>query len=136
MKISYNWLKNYIDTTLSADKVAVMLTDCGLEVESTEKFQSLKGGLEGLIIAEVKSKEKHPDADRLSITTVDVGIENPLHIVCGAPNVEVGQKVVVAMVGAVLYPTKGESFEIKKSKIRGQLSEGMICAEDEIGLGN
>ncbi|MEO6884588.1 MAG: YtpR family tRNA-binding protein, partial [Bacteroidia bacterium] len=133
MKISYNWLKNYIDTNLPAEEVAKMLTDCGLEVESSEKFQSLKGGLEGLVIGQVKTKDKHPDADRLSITTVDIGAENVLHIVCGASNVEAGQKVVVATIGAILYPTTGESFEIKKSKIRGQLSEGMICAEDEIG---
>ena len=136
MKISYNWLKEYIDIDLPASEVAEMLTFCGLEVESIETFESIKGGLNGLVIGEVITKEKHPDADKLSLTTVNVGTENLLQIVCGAPNVAAGQKVIVAMVGAKLYPTEGESFEIKKSKIRGAVSEGMICAEDEIGLGH
>jgi phenylalanyl-tRNA synthetase beta chain len=135
MKISYNWLKQYIDLKLSPDETAALLTDCGLEVESIEKFQSIKGGLEGLVIGEVKEREKHPDADRLSVTKVDVGAAELLNIVCGAPNVEAGQKVVVAVVGATVHPLSGEPFQIKKSKIRGALSEGMICAEDEIGLG-
>lgn len=135
MKISYNWLKEYIDVDLPAQEVAEMLTFCGLEVESIEPFDSIKGGLNGLVVGEVITKEKHPDADKLSITTVNVGAENLLSIVCGAPNVAAGQKVIVALIGAMLYPTEGEPFEIKKSKIRGQLSEGMICAEDEIGLG-
>ena len=135
MKISYNWLKQYITTTKSADEIAVLLTDCGLEVESVEPFQSMKGGLLGLVIGEVITKEKHPDADKLSITTVNVGGAELLNIVCGAPNVAAGQKVIVAMVGARLFPTEGEPFEIKKSKIRGAVSEGMICAEDEIGMG-
>ncbi len=135
MKISYNWLKNYIKTDLSAVEAGTFLTNCGLEVESIEKFESIKGGLDGLVIAEVKTKVKHPDADRLSITTVDIGTGTLLTIVCGASNVAVGQKVVIATIGAMLYPSIGEPFEIKKSKIRGQLSEGMICAEDEIGLG-
>lgn len=135
MKIAYNWLKKYIDTDLTAEKTGELLTDCGLEVESIEKFETIKGGLQGVIIGEVKTKEKHPDADRLSVTTVDIGSGTPLHIVCGATNVAAGQKVVVATIGATLYPSSGEPFEIKKSKIRGQLSEGMICAEDEIGLG-
>ena len=135
MKISYNWLKNYIKTELSSAEVAQLLTNCGLEVEGIEKYESVKGGLEGLIIGEVKSKEKHPDADKLSITKVNVGGTELLNIVCGAPNVATGQKVLVAMIGAKLYPTTGEPFEIKKSKIRGAASEGMICAEDEIGLG-
>ncbi len=135
MKISYNWLKAYINCDKSADEVAVLLTDCGLEVESVEPFQSLKGGLQGLVIGEVITKEKHPDADKLSVTTVNVGHAELLNIVCGAPNVAAGQKVIVALVGAKLYPTEGESFEIKKSKIRGAVSEGMICAEDEIGMG-
>lgn len=134
MKISYNWLKNYIKTDLHPDKVAQILTDTGLEVESVEKIQTVKGGLEGLVVGEVLTKVKHPDADRLNLTTVNVGAEVPLHIVCGAANVEVGQKVVVATIGTTLY-NGDDSFEIKKSKIRGQLSEGMICAEDEIGLG-
>lgn len=134
MKISYSWLKNYIDIDMDATKVAQILTDCGLEVEGVEKIQTVKGGLEGLVIGEILTKDKHPDADRLNITTVNVGEETPLHIVCGAPNVDVGQKVVVATIGTTLYSGE-DSFKIKKSKIRGQLSEGMICAEDEIGLG-
>lgn len=136
MKISYNWLKEYINIDLPANEVAEMLTFCGLEVESIETFESIKGGLNGLVVGEVITKEKHPDADKLSITKVNVGTDNLLQIVCGAPNVAAGQKVIVALVGAKLYPTEGESFEIKKSKIRGVVSEGMICAEDEIGLGN
>lgn len=135
MKISYNWLKNYVNTDLPAENIGKLLTDCGLEVESIEKFETIKGGLTGIVIGEIISKEKHPDADRLNLTTVDIGTETVLNIVCGASNVEVGQKVVVATIGAHLYPITGEPFEIKKSKIRGQLSEGMICAEDEIGLG-
>jgi phenylalanyl-tRNA synthetase beta chain len=140
MKISYNWLKQYISINnerinIPAEEVSVMLTDCGLEVESIEQLESIKGGLQGIVVGEVKTKEKHPDADKLSITTVDVGTGTLLNIVCGAPNVAVGQKVLVATIGAKLYPIIGEPFEIKKSKIRGQLSEGMICAEDEIGLG-
>ncbi|MES2139670.1 MAG: phenylalanine--tRNA ligase subunit beta [Bacteroidota bacterium] len=135
MKISYNWLKEYIKTDLSADDAGKLLTDCGLEVEGIEKFETLKGGLAGIVIGEVITKEKHPDADRLNITTVDIGTGTLLTIVCGASNVAAGQKVVIATIGAMLYPNVGEPFEIKKSKIRGQLSEGMICAEDEIGLG-
>ena len=135
MTISYNWLKNYLNINLSPEEVSVLLTDCGLEVESVEKFQTITGGLEGLVIGEVKTREKHPDADRLSITTVDVGTGELLNIVCGAPNVAAGQKVVVATIGANLYPSEGTPFEIKKSKIRGMLSEGMLCAEDEIGMG-
>lgn len=135
MKISYNWLKDYIKTDLSSDELGILLTDCGLEVESIEKFETVKGGLKGIVIGEVKTKEKHPDADKLNITTVDVGTGTLLNIVCGAANVEAGQKVVVATIGAMLYPTTGEPFEIKKAKIRGKESEGMICAEDEIGLG-
>jgi len=135
MKISYNWLKEYVKTDLSAEEVGILLTDCGLEVEGIEKFETIKGGLKGIVIGEVKSKEKHPDADKLNLTTVDVGTGTLLNIVCGAANVEAGQKVVIATIGAMLYPTTGEPFEIKKAKIRGQNSEGMICAEDEIGLG-
>jgi phenylalanyl-tRNA synthetase beta chain len=136
MKISYNWLKEYIDVDLPADEVAEMLTFCGLEVESIDTFESIKGGLNGLVVGQVITKEKHPDADKLSLTTVNVGNDNLLSIVCGAPNVAEGQKVIVALVGAKLYPIIGDSFEIKKSKIRGAVSEGMICAEDEIGIGN
>ncbi len=135
MKISYNWLKEYLKTDLPSEEVGKLLTDCGLEVESIEKVETIKGGLKGMVVGEVKTKEKHPDADRLSVTTVDIGTGILLTIVCGASNVTAGQKVIVATDGAMLYPTVGEPFEIKKSKIRGQLSEGMICAEDEIGLG-
>jgi phenylalanyl-tRNA synthetase beta chain len=135
MKISYNWLKEYVKTDLPPEELGKLLTGCGLEVESIEKFETVKGGLEGIVVGEVKSKEKHPDADRLNLTTVDVGTGELLNIVCGASNVEAGQKVVIATIGAKLYPSTGEPFEIKKSKIRGAVSEGMICAEDEIGLG-
>lgn len=135
MKISYSWLKNYIKTDIKPEEAAQLLTDTGLEVEGFEKIQTVKGGLEGLVIGEVLTKTKHPDADRLNVTTVNVGGQEPLQIVCGAANVAVGQKVVVATVGTTLYNGE-ESFQIKKSKIRGEVSEGMICAEDEIGLGN
>lgn len=134
MKISYNWLKQYLDFNLSSDELSLLLTDCGLEVESLERWQSVKGGLKGVVIGEVLTCTKHPDADKLSITTVEIGSGQVLPIVCGAPNVAAGQKVVVATVGTILY--KGEEpFEIKKAKIRGVVSEGMICAEDELGLG-
>jgi phenylalanyl-tRNA synthetase beta chain len=136
MKISFNWLKQYIKTDLSVNEVAEILTDTGLEVEGVEKIETIKGGLEGLVIGEVLTKEKHPDADRLNVTTVNIGSAENLQIVCGAPNVETGQKVVVATVGATLWPNPEESFKIKKSKIRGIESVGMICAEDEIGLGS
>ncbi len=135
MKISFNWLKEYVNTDLSAIEVGKLLIDCGLEVESIETVETIKGGLTGMVVGEVMTKEKHPDADCLSITTVDIGTGTLLSIVCGASNVAAGQKVVIATIGAMLYPSAGEPFEIKKSKIRGQLSEGMICAEDEIGLG-
>jgi phenylalanyl-tRNA synthetase beta chain len=134
MKISYNWLKQYIDLDVSPDDLSTILTDIGLEVEGLEKFQSVKGGLEGIVIGEVKTCVKHPNADKLSVTTVDVGGEELLPIVCGAPNVAAGQKVVVATVGTTLYSGE-ESFKIKKAKIRGEVSQGMICAEDELGLG-
>jgi len=134
MKLSYNWLGQYIDLDVSPQELSPILTDIGLEVEGFEKFQSVKGGLEGLVIGEVKTCEPHPNADKLSVTTVDVGGEI-LPIVCGAPNVAKGQKVVVAKVGTVLYDGENE-FKIKKAKIRGEISEGMICAEDEIGLGS
>ncbi|MEY4594042.1 MAG: hypothetical protein RIQ47_452, partial [Bacteroidota bacterium] len=112
-----------------------MLTNCGLEVEGTEVYQTVKGGLDGLVIGEVKTCQRHPNADKLSLTTVDIGSGADLQIVCGAPNVAAGQRVVVAPVGTTVHPLSGDAFEIKKSKIRGELSEGMICAEDEIGLG-
>ena len=135
MKISFNWLKEYIKTDLSIDEVSRILTDTGLEVEGIEEFQSIKGGLEGIVVGKVLTKEKHPDADRLSVTTVDVGTDIPLDIVCGAPNVDAGQTVLVATVGTTLYDGD-ENFKIKKSKIRGKASVGMICAEDELGLGD
>jgi phenylalanyl-tRNA synthetase beta chain len=134
MKISYNWLKQYADIDIAPEELSKALTNCGLEVEALEKFSSVKGGLKGCVIGEIKTKTKHPDADKLSLTTVDIGKEELLHIVCGAPNVEVGQKVVVATIGTVLYTAKGE-LELKKAKIRGEVSEGMICAEDELGIG-
>ncbi len=134
MKISYNWLKQYIPVDLPAGQVSDILTNIGLEVEGLETFQSVKGGLEGVVIGEVLTCEKHPNADKLTVTTVDIGAGEPLQIVCGAPNVAAGQKVPVATVGATLYPDE-TGFTIKKTKIRGELSLGMICAEDELGLG-
>ena len=135
MKISYNWLKQFIDELPPPDELARLLTDCGLEVEQVVPWCSVNGGLEGLVIGRVLTCVKHPNADRLSVTTVDAGDGVDRQIVCGAPNVAAGQTVVVALPGARLYPSSGEPFEIKKSKIRGEVSEGMICAEDEIGLG-
>ena len=135
MKISINRLKEYLYLNESPEEIAALLTQSGLEVEHLDPFVSVPGGLEGLVIGEVLTCVKHPDADKLSLTTVDIGQEQPSQIVCGASNVAVGQKVVVATVGATLYPSNGEPFEIKKAKIRGQASEGMICAEDEIGIG-
>lgn len=134
MKISYNWLKQYIDIPETAEEIGKTLTDTGLEVESVEPFETVKGGLKGLVIGEVLTCSKHPNADKLSVTTVNVG-DRILPIVCGAANVAAGQKVVVALPGTTVHPTKGESFAIKATKIRGEVSEGMICAEDEIGLG-
>lgn len=134
MNISYNWLKQYLNINLPVEEVAQILTDIGLEVGGFETIQSVKGGLEGLVIGEVKEKEKHPDADKLSLTKVDIGSGELLSIVCGATNVAAGQKVIVATIGTVLY-TGEESFTIKKSKIRGALSEGMLCGADEVGLG-
>jgi phenylalanyl-tRNA synthetase beta chain len=135
MKVSYNWLKDYIKTDLTPERMSEILTDTGLEVEGLEKVETIKGGLAGVVIGEVLTKEKHPDADKLNVTTVNTGSGEPLQIVCGAPNIEVGQKVVVVTVGSTLFPLTGESFKIKKSKIRGVESFGMICAEDELGLG-
>lgn len=136
MTISYNWLKEYIDIPESPEEIAQVLTGTGLEVEYIEPFSTIKGGLAGLVIGEVLTCAKHPNADKLSVTTVDVGGDKALPIVCGASNVKAGQKVVVAVPGTTLYPTKGEPFTIKSTKIRGEQSEGMICAEDEIGLGD
>lgn len=135
MKISYNWLKQFISTDKTPQELSLILTDIGLEVESLEVVQSIPGGLEGLVIGRVLTCVQHPNADRLRVTTVDVGGESALQIVCGAPNVAQGQKVVVATVGTTVYPLDGEPFKINKSKIRGEVSEGMICAEDEIGIG-
>ncbi len=134
MKISFNWLTQYISVDMPPEQVSDILTNIGLEVEGIESFQSVKGGLKGVVIGEVLSCIKHPNADKLTVTTVDLGNEAPVQIVCGAPNVAVGQKVPVATVGSTLYPTD-EGFTIKKAKIRGELSQGMICAEDELGLG-
>lgn len=135
MKISYNWLKDFIDISESAEEISEVLTQTGLEVEGLEKVEKIKGGLEGLVIGEVKECVKHPNADKLSLTKVDIGNGNLAPIVCGAPNVAAGQKVIVATVGTTIFPTAGDPFMIKKAKIRGEVSEGMICAEDEIGLG-
>ncbi|TXI71391.1 MAG: phenylalanine--tRNA ligase subunit beta, partial [Cyclobacteriaceae bacterium] len=135
MTISYNWLKDYTDIPETPDELGQLLTSTGLEVEHVNAFETVKGGLKGLVIGEVLTCTKHPNADKLSLTTVDVGGDKALSIVCGAANVAAGQKVVVATVGTTVHPTKGESFQIKSAKIRGEQSEGMICAEDEIGLG-
>lgn len=134
MKISYNWLRKYVDTNLSAEELGKILTDTGLEVEGVDKIEAIKGGLEGVVIGEVLSCVQHPDADKLKVTTINTGSEE-LQIVCGAPNVAAGQKVVVATIGTTLYPNPDEPFKIKKSKIRGVESHGMLCAEDELGMG-
>lgn len=136
MHISYNWLKQFIKIDLPAEEVSTILTDLGLEVETVKSFQSIKGGLQGVVVGEVKTCEKHPDADRLKITTVDLGNGEIVQIVCGAPNVAAGQKVPVATIGTKLFDKDGNEFEIKKGKIRGQESHGMICAEDELGIGS
>ena len=136
MKISYKWLQQYIQTDKTPEELSLILTNVGLEVESLEKVQSVPGGLEGLVIGYVKECSQHPNADRLKVTKVDVGGLEDLQIVCGANNVASGQKVVVATANTTIYPTSGEPFKITKSKIRGEVSEGMICAEDEIGLGH
>ena len=134
MKISYNWLKDYLDFDIEPHKLSIILTGLGLEVEAMEEWESVKGGLKGVVIGKVLTCKKHPEADKLTVTTVDIGNQDPVQIICGAPNVAPGQKVPVATVGTTIF--KGEeSLEIKKTKIRGQVSEGMICAEDELGLG-
>lgn len=135
MKISYNWIKKFIKIDLPSEQVGVLLTDLGLEVEGIETFESIKGGLKGVVVGHVLECEQHPNADRLKITKVDVGQGTILQIVCGAPNVAKGQKVPVATIGTKLFDKEGNSFEIKKGKIRGEESFGMICAEDELGLG-
>ncbi|MFE3871591.1 phenylalanine--tRNA ligase subunit beta [Flavobacterium sp. ZS1P70] len=135
MKISYNWLKQFIKIDWKSEETAALLTDLGLEVEIVDKYQSVKGGLEGIVVGHVLTCIQHPDADRLKITTVDLGNGVPVQIVCGASNVGAGQKVPVATIGTTLYDKEGVAFTIKKGKIRGQESHGMICAEDELGLG-
>ncbi|WP_027137482.1 phenylalanine--tRNA ligase subunit beta [Gaetbulibacter saemankumensis] len=135
MKISYNWLKQFIKIDWSAEQTGELLTDLGLEVEGIDLYQSVKGGLEGVVVGEVLTCEQHPNADKLKVTTVNIGTNEPLQIVCGAPNVAAGQKVPVATIGTTLYTEEGESWTIKKGKIRGEESFGMICAEDELGLG-
>lgn len=136
MKISYNWIKQFLKIDWKSDEIAALLTDLGLEVEAVEKYQSVKGGLEGIVVGHVLSCEPHPNADRLKVTTVDVGSGTPLQIVCGASNVAAGQKVPVALIGTTLYDKNGDAFVIKKGKIRDVESHGMICAEDELGLGD
>jgi phenylalanyl-tRNA synthetase beta chain len=135
MKISYNWLKKFVPLDKSPEEIEALLTATGLEVEHFEYVESIPGGLRGLIVAEVKTCEAHPNADKLKLCKVDDGSGNVLSIVCGAPNVEAGLKVILAPVGCRIQPLNGEAFEIKIAKIRGELSEGMLCAEDEIGLG-
>ena len=136
MKIAYNWLKQYVKTDTTPEEMSTILTDTGLEVESLEKIEAVKGGLEGVVVGEVLTCVPHPDADKLKLTTVNIGKEENLQIVCGAPNVAAGQKVIVATVGATIYPTPEEPLKIKKAKIRGVESSGMLCAEDELGLGH
>jgi len=136
MKISYNWLKQFLQTDWDAVKTGELLTDLGLEVEGIETIESIKGSLKGIVIGEVLTCVQHPNADRLKVTTVDLGQGDPVQIVCGAPNVAAGQKVPVATIGTILYDEKGAPFKIKKGKIRGEESHGMICAEDELGLGS
>jgi len=135
MKISYNWLTQFIKLPEEAEKTGELLTDLGLEVEGISSFQSIKGGLEGVVVGHVLSCEAHPNADRLKLTKLNVGNGEEIQIVCGAPNIGAGQKVPVATIGTILYDEKGESWEIKKGKIRGEASYGMICSEKELGLG-
>lgn len=136
MTISYKWLSEYLPETLEPERLSRILTSIGLEVESMHKFEEVRGGLKGLLIGEVLHTEKHPNADKLTLTRVSLGEGEPLQIVCGAPNVAAGQKVVVAPVGTTIYPTQGEPLTMRVAKIRGVESHGMICAEDEIGLGD
>lgn len=136
MTISYKWLSEYLPVTVDPERLSRILTSIGLEVESMEKYEEARGGLKGLVIGEVLTTEKHPNADKLTLTTVSIGEGTPLQIVCGAPNVATGQKVIVAPVGTTIYPTAGEPITMRLAKIRGVESQGMICAEDEIGLGS
>ncbi|MFP9117833.1 phenylalanine--tRNA ligase subunit beta [Flavobacterium sp. RNTU_13] len=136
MRISYNWLKQFIKLDWTSEETSALLTDLGLEVEGVDKYESLKGGLQGVVVGHVLTCVQHPNADRLRVTTVDLGDGNaPVQIVCGAPNVAAGQKVPVATIGTTLYDKEGNAFQIKKGKIRGEESHGMICAEDELGIG-
>lgn len=135
MKISLNWLKRYIDLKLSSVEIGNILTDTGLEVESIQQIGTVEGNLAGLVVGQVTACSPHPNADRLKVTNINTGTEE-LQIVCGAANVAVGQKVVVALVGSTIYPTSGKPLSIKATKIRGEDSFGMLCAEDEIGTGN
>ena len=128
MQISFNWLRDFIKTDLNASEISDILTDLGLEVEGINQYQSIPGGLEGVVIGKVLTCEKHPNADKLKLTQVDIGQAENVQIVCGAPNVAAGQTVPVATIGTKLYAENGESFVIKKSKIRGALRQGMICA--------
>ncbi len=136
MTISYKWLSEYLGQTVDPERLGRILTSIGLEVESMAKYEEVKGGLKGLITGEVLSTEKHPNADKLTLTTVDIGGTEPLQIVCGAPNVAAGQKVIVAPVGVTIYPSSGDPITMKVAKIRSVESHGMICAEDEVGLGD
>ena len=136
MNISFNWLSEFLKIDLKIEEVSEILTDIGLEVEGIEDYEQYKGGLKGLIVGQVVSCEQHPNADRLKLTKINIGDESNLQIVCGAPNVKLNQKVVVATVGTILHPINNDKFKITKSKIRGEISQGMLCAEDEIGIGN
>ena len=136
MKISNKWLQQFIKLELTPEEISVLLTDLGLEVEGIEKFESVKGGLKGVVVGKILNCIKHPNADRLKITEVDIGEKENLSIICGAPNVEKGQNVLVATIGTTLHTNDEKILKIKKGNIRGEVSEGMICAEDELGLGN
>jgi len=135
MKISYNWLKEFIATDWNVEKTSQLLTDLGLEVEGVARFESIKGGLQGVVVGHVLSCEKHPNADKLQLAKVSIGNNTTLQIVCGAPNVTKGIKVAVATIGTTLYTPEGEAWVIKKGKIRGEESHGMLCSENELGLG-
>ena len=134
MTISYRWLCEYLPAPIPKEELSTILTSIGLEVESLEMYENFKGGLQGLVVGEVLELVQHPNADKLKLTKVNVGGDRPLNIVCGASNVAVGQKVVVAQIGTTIYPKAGAPITMKLAKIRGEESEGMICAEDEIGL--
>jgi phenylalanyl-tRNA synthetase beta chain len=135
MRISYNWLSEYLPETIDPQQLSEILTAIGLEVESLEAFETIKGGLQGVVIGKVLKAEQHPNADKLKVTSVNIGGEQPLQIVCGAPNVAEGQTVAVATVGTTIHPLSGDALTMKVAKIRGVESFGMICAEDELGLG-